>query len=254
MTSIVIVGAGPRGAGVLERIAANAPELASDEGVDVHLVDPYPHGAGRIWRYEQSALLWMNSMAADVTMFTDDSVRIDGPIAPGPTLWDWAEAVRDGRLDDVTVADDVLDELRALTPATFPTRRLQSFYLAWVLHHVEATLPPGVRVHHHATRAVGLVEGRDGHPERVRLGTGEELDADAVVLASGHLDATPPADEQKLIAFADEHGLRYFPPEQTTDSALDDIPPGETVIARGMGLAFVDLVVLLFEEIGRAHV
>ena len=137
MTSIVIVGAGPRGAGVLERIAANAPELAPGEGVDVHLVDPYPHGAGRIWRFEQSALLWMNSMAADVTMFTDDSVTIDGPIAPGPTLWDWAEALRDGRLDDTPLPDDpdVAAELRALTPATFPTRRLQSFYLAWVLHH-----------------------------------------------------------------------------------------------------------------------
>ena len=46
MTStIVIVGAGPRGTGLLERLAASAPELHPD-GLDVHLVDPYPPGRG----------------------------------------------------------------------------------------------------------------------------------------------------------------------------------------------------------------
>jgi hypothetical protein len=68
--SVVIVGAGPRGTGVLERLAASAPRYGVDaeHPLDVHLVDPYPPGAGRIWRTAQSELLWMNSMAADVTM------------------------------------------------------------------------------------------------------------------------------------------------------------------------------------------
>jgi hypothetical protein len=70
------------------------------------------------------------------------------------------------------------------------------------------------------------------------------------VLASGHLDATPTDDELALAARAAELGLRYLPPEQTTDSDLSVIAPGETVIARGLGLAFVDLVVLLFEGRG----
>jgi hypothetical protein len=250
MTSVVVVGAGPRGAGVLERIAASAPEFGVGPGteLDVHLVDPYPPGAGRIWRHEQSALLWMNSMAADVTMFTDDSVVIDGPIAPGPSLYEWAVDLREGRLPGESVPEgEVGDELRALGPATFATRRLQSFYLDWVLRHVVETVPEGVRVHLHRTRAVGL---EDGPRQRVCLATGEVLDADALVLASGHLDASPTPDEQDLVAFAAEHGLRYLAPEQTTDSDLEAIPPGTTVIARGMGLAFVDLVVLMFEGRG----
>lgn len=248
--SIVVVGAGPRGAGVLERIAASAREFGVGPGaeLDVHLVDPYPPGAGRIWRHEQSSLLWMNSMAADVTMFTDDSVQCDGPVVPGPTLYQWAVDVREGRLAGESVPPgEVGDELRTLTASTFPTRRLQSHYLDWVLRRVEATLPPGLRTHRHRTRAVGLLEGS---PQRVRLATGEELDADALVLASGHLDADPTADEQDLVAFAEDHDLRYYPPEQTTDTELDGIPAGETVIARGMGLAFIDLVVLLFEGRG----
>ena len=146
--AVAIVGAGPRGAGLLERIAAGVPELMPRVGsgatLDVHLIDPFPAGAGRIWRYAQSPLLAMNSMAADVTMFTDDSVRCDGPIVPGPSMWDWAQDLRDRRLPGETLADlgpELATELRALTAATFPSRRLQSAYLGWVLRHVIAGLP-----------------------------------------------------------------------------------------------------------------
>ena len=250
--AIAIVGAGPRGAGLLERIAASVPELLPRVGaLDVHLIDPYPAGAGRIWRHEQSPLLAMNSMAADVTMFTDDSVRCDGPIVSGPSMWDWAQDLREGRLTGEDVADlgpELAAELRALTAATFPSRRLQSAYLGWVLRHVIAGLPAGVRVHVHECRATGLTD--DGAAQLVHLDGGATLRVDAVVLASGHLDATPTEAELDLAARAAAAGLRYLPPEQTTDSDLSGIEPGEPVIVRGTGLAFVDLVVLLYEGRG----
>ena len=85
--TIAIVGAGPRGTGVLERLLARR----SDAELHIHVVDPFPPGAGRIWRSSQPPLLWMNSVAADVTMFTDDTTVVDGPIRPGPTL---AQAAR----------------------------------------------------------------------------------------------------------------------------------------------------------------
>jgi hypothetical protein len=243
MAAVAIVGAGPRGVGILERISASAPELLTDD-LDVHLVDPYPAGAGRIWRDAQSPLLAMNSMAGDVTMWTDDSVVCEGPIVPGPSFADWAAAG-----PDVTGwPQDLVAELRAVTPATFPSRRLQSRYLTAVLRSVVDGLPPQVRVHVHPVRATGLTEvgGRqvlalDGEPPLV---------ADAVVLASGHLDATPAPAELALQAAARERGLRYVPPEQTTDTDLSIVEPAETVLARGLGLAFVDLVVLLFEGRG----
>jgi hypothetical protein len=82
--ALVVVGAGPRATGLLERIAANAPELWSGEReLRIHLVDPHPPGPGRIWRHEQSPLLRMNSMAEDVSMFTDESATIDGPVRQG---------------------------------------------------------------------------------------------------------------------------------------------------------------------------
>ncbi|MBM3525578.1 MAG: hypothetical protein FJX57_21730 [Alphaproteobacteria bacterium] len=88
MSTLVIVGAGPTAASVVERLLANAAELLGGTAVEVHWVDPHRVGSGRVWRPDLNPLLWMNSLPTDVTMFTDESLHIEGPIRPGPSLWD----------------------------------------------------------------------------------------------------------------------------------------------------------------------
>ncbi|MCX4979982.1 FAD/NAD(P)-binding domain-containing protein [Streptomyces sp. NBC_00572] len=226
--SIVIVGAGPRGTGFLERLAANLPEVYGDGPLDVHLVDPHPPGPGRIWRTAQSPLLWMNSRAEDVTMFTDETVDLAGPVRPGPTVAEWAGI--DGR--------------------TFPTRPQQGAYLRWVYERARAALPASVAVHEHRTTAVRISGPREGR-QRVWLeGTAAPLLADLVVLTVGHLDAEPDPEQRALTDFAARHGLVHLPPDFTADSDLSALPAGEPVLVRGFGLAFVDLMVLLTEGRG----
>ncbi|MFF8999436.1 FAD/NAD(P)-binding protein [Streptomyces achromogenes] len=225
---LVIVGAGPRGTGVLERLAANAPALYAGEGLDIHLVDPHPPGGGRIWRQDQSPLLWMNSHAEDVTMFTDDTVAMDGPVRPGPTLHEWAGL--DGRV--------------------FPDRRLQGRYLRWVYERARAALPPNVTVHHHPWRALRISGPREGRQQVWLDGRPDPLPADLVILALGHLDAEPDGEQTALAAYARRHGLVHLPPDFTADSDLSALRAGEPVLVRGFGLAFVDLMVLLTEGRG----
>ncbi|MEV5432170.1 FAD/NAD(P)-binding protein [Streptomyces sp. NPDC052701] len=227
-TSLVIVGAGPRGTGLVERIAANAPELYAGQGLDIHLVDPYPPGAGRVWRQAQSPLLWMNSHAEDVTMFTDETVDMAGPVRPGPTLHEWAGI--DGR--------------------AFAGRRLQGAYLRWVYERAVADLPPGVAVHHHPRRALRVGGPREGRQQVWLQGRPRPLLADLVVLTLGHLDAEPDAEQSELADYARAHGLVHLPPDFTADSDLSRLAPGEPVLVRGFGLAFVDLMVLLTEGRG----
>ncbi|MFJ6726641.1 FAD/NAD(P)-binding protein [Streptomyces sp. NPDC091281] len=229
--SLVIVGAGPRGTGLVERIAANAPELYDGSGLDIHLVDPHPPGAGRIWRTAQSPLLWMNSHAEDVTMFTDETVDMAGPVREGPTLHEWAAV--DGR--------------------TFADRQLQGAYLGWVHEQAVAALPPSVAVHHHPRRALRVGGSPAGRQQVWLEGRPRPLLADLVVLALGHLDAELDEQQAALASYAREHDLVHLPPDFTADTDLSALRPGEPVLVRGFGLAFVDLMVLLTEGRGGRH-
>ncbi|GAA2016094.1 FAD/NAD(P)-binding protein [Nakamurella flavida] len=243
--TVVFVGGGPRTVSLLDRLGANAPELLGDRPVDVHVVDPYPVGGGRIWRADQSPLLWMNSRTRDVTMFTDDSVRCRGPITPGPSLDGWLRGP--GRA--VLAAAGLPDAADSYGPDDFAPRKVQAQYLAWVWERAVAALPAGVRLTTHAARAVSLVDLPDGR-QRLHLSDGDVLDADVVVLAQGYLDRTLTADERSLADAAVEHGLTYVPPGYTADLDLSGLRAGQDVIVRGFGLAFIDLMVLTMEQRG----
>ncbi|MFG1621863.1 FAD/NAD(P)-binding protein [Kribbella sp. NPDC049227] len=233
--TVVFVGGGPRTVGLLERFAANAPELLGDRTVEIHVVDPYPAGGGRIWRRDQSRLLWMNSMTSDVTIFTDESVECEGPVVPGPDLATWVAG------EGAVILERAGLELPG--PMDFPPRVVQAEYLAWAWQRVVGEVPATVTTH--PERAIELTADH-----RVILASGKELKADVVVLALGYLDRFPTASEAAWAAQAYDAGLTYIPPGYTADVDLDDLHPGDNVIVRGFGQAFVDLMVLLTEGRG----
>ncbi|GAA3788079.1 FAD/NAD(P)-binding protein [Sphaerisporangium flaviroseum] len=232
---VVIVGAGPRGTGVLERLLSNAAELPPSRPLSIELVDPYPPGGGRVWREQQSPLMWMNATAENITMFPDETVTCEGPLRQGPSLSEWAAT--EGGCTEVTCT-------------TFATRQVQSRYLRWVFDKIVAERPANVSVRVHATRAT-QIEGHTSTRQRVWLEDRDEpLKADVVILAMGHLDAVPGKDHQFLADFADRHDLRYLPCAYSADIDLSRFRPGEDVLMRGMGAAFIDLMVLLTEGRG----
>ena len=257
--SIAIIGVGPRGIEVLERVVANhiASCHADDELLTVHVVDPYPPGGGKVWRSDQSPLLRLNSMACDVTLFTDDTVRCSGPIRPGPSMAEWAATVRRDEL-----ADDALRaEADALVPITFPTRRLGGEYLAWAYRRAvaDAAADGSVRIVEHAATAIDVVDAADCADaacgaQRVELDDGASFVVDAVVMTLGHLDIEPAGESAGIAELAGRHGLVYLPPAYGTEADLSGFRAGEDVIVRGFGLGFVDLLVLLTEGRGGRYV
>lgn len=268
--SVVFVGGGPRTAGVLERLAANRALFPGP--LDIHVVEPYEPGSGRIWRYDQHPGLMLNSAATDVTMFTDSSVACEGPAADGPGLAEWAAGVLDGSITDVPDFPLALrEQLRTLTGATFPTRQLNSQYLEWFFRRAVAKLGGTVTVHRSTAVAVEPAPRRapedgphlDAHDDGshssgshspgshlVRLANGGTLHADVVVNALGHTDSRPDAASASWSGFAARHGGFHVPPSYTTDVDYSPLAPGQDVIVAGMGLAFVDLLVLLMEGRG----
>ncbi|MFD5227152.1 FAD/NAD(P)-binding protein [Streptomyces qaidamensis] len=223
---MALVGAGPRGTSVLERLCASAPELLPPGALlTVHVIDPDPPGPGRVWRTAQSPELLMNTVACQVTLFTDDSVDCSGPIRPGPSLHEWAGG--------------------ALGPDEYPTRADYGRYLEWVFAEVVRQAPPAVRVETHRARAVRL-DDTSGDRQALTLDDGRTLTGlSAVVLAQGHLPRTAGPDLLGHAAHAARHGLRHVPPANPADVDLSSIPPGEPVLLRGLGLNFFDHTALL---------
>ncbi len=240
---VVIIGAGPTAASLLERLSANAAELLDDQTLRIHLVDPHRAGTGRVWRPDLDPLLWMNSLAQDVTMFTDASVRCEGPIRPGPSLLEWTATVGENELAEIAAAE-LMAEIRAVDAMTFPSRLVQAAYLEWFHRLVLVQLPPNLSVWTHGQRAVDLCDLPDGR-QRVTLADGGIIEADTVVLCLGHLDAEPDVDGAAHTAFAARHGLTYVPPGHTGDQDLSGLQAGSDVLVSGFGQAFTDLMILL---------
>lgn len=228
--AIAVVGAGPRGTSLLERLCANAPELAPDARLSVHVIDPYPPGAGRVWRTTQSGELLMNTVACQVTLFTDASVTCEGPVRPGPSLYEWA-------------AERGWD----VGPDDYPARALYGRYLEWVFERTVATAPGQVTVETHGARAVRLAEEPDGTQTLLLEDERELRGLAAVVLAQGHLAERACPEGEFLASYAAGGGLRYLPPANPADltEELDRLPPGEPVLLRGLGLNFFDHLALL---------
>ncbi len=273
--AIAIVGAGPRGASLIERIGANLSDDAPP--LDVHVIDPAPSGAGRIWRTDQDRELCMNTLSHAVTLFTEPGSTVAGPVIPGPTLYEWSVLVLHGAFPSPRTAEiaagippahiaefeafttrdglaaDYRDELERTLPESHPSRALYGEYLTWCYERAVASLPPRARVTRHRTAAVGI--DRRGSRERVELADagsdGERwVEADAVILATGWMPRSETSSERALAHELERRpGLVWVRPASPVEQDLSRIQPGSPAIVRGLGMGFFDTMALL--TIGR---
>lgn len=240
---VAVVGLGPRGLSVVERLCANADSLLPrGRGLVVHLVDPHVLDGGRVWRSTQNRLLLMNTVASQVTMFVDGTVDCAGPVVEGPSLYEWARSI--ALLGTPNVPSAVRAEAARLGPDDYPSRSFYGSYLRWTRRRIMRTAPPSVGFALHEARATDVRDQPDTLQEIV-LDTGETIgDLRTVVLALGHLPHELGEAEAELAEFADRHGLRYVAPGNPADVSLRAVPAGEPVVLRGMGLNFFDYLAL----------
>lgn len=233
-----IVGVGPRGLSVFERICANWERTAAGRVIDVVLIDSVAMATGGVWRVDQPAELLMNTVASQITVFTDDSVHMRGPVRRGPSLYEWACHVSMFELPGI-VSDAVLDEAGRMTPDSYPTRAFYGHYLRWAYGHIRHTAAARVRVREIIDTVVDLRDGVRG--QVLKLAGGRRIEnLDAVVLAQGHLPTVPDSDAAGLAEFAEVAGLTYMGPGNAADIDPGERFAGEPVILRGLGLTFFD--------------
>ena len=272
--AVAIIGVGPRGLTVLERLVAlaakrfarNVPESAGP-ALTIHLIDPYPPGAGIVWRTDQPESLLMNTTIAEQTVFPDASCSfLDADDEPtGPSMAEWYSA---------NGGTDPLD-------STFPSRALYGRYLREAYARIRRSAPDFVEIVEHRTMAESVIdlpamdlpEARPGTqqaaedaasaapgtspgpfasaPEQlVRCQNGTTIIASAVVLAVGHIPSAQPEERARLAAFAERRGGLYLPQGLPAEAPVAEVAPGDRVIVRGMGLNYFDLQTLFTHERG----
>lgn len=250
-SSIAIIGMGPRGLSVLERLCANV-ELTPDLNVSVHIVDPFLAEAGKVWRTNQSKHLLMNTVASQITLFTDHSVECEGPIVSGPSLYEWARFLALINLPE-RYDESILNEARRLEPDSYPSRAFYGYYLKWTYQRIIHNAPSNVVIHFRQSRAISLDDAPNGR-QIIQCDDGSIMNVNAVVLALGHTPTALSEEERVFQNFAERHCLCYIPPVNPADVNLDRIEPGKAAILRGLGLNFFDYIALLTVGRGGAFI
>jgi hypothetical protein len=244
---VAIIGAGPRGTSVLERLLAHAATRAGTVSVHIDVIDPYPAGPGHVWQPGQSRLYLMNTQSFYPTVIPEDP-RLAPPLA-GTTFDRWRARQQLDPLPSLTPHE--LAELAVLDARDFPSRALYGRYLRCTVEDLLERLPDGVTVVFHETEALSVRAATDdGTAFVVGLAGGASVTADSVVLALGHIPSRLNIEQRELQAAATQLGLRYFPPAVPADVDWSAIPAGEPVLVRGMGLNFFDVMGQLTEGRG----
>lgn len=225
--SVLVIGFGPRGLGVLERLLARA--AAHPGALHVHVVDPTCDGTG-LHTVDQPDYLLLNTVCGQVTMFPDQAMIGSGANRSGPSLYEWASTrgLRVGA-DGWSVGQNG----RPIQPTDFLPRRVLGEYLRWFRDELLRAAPPSVRVVLHRTEAVGLVD-HAGPGLAFRLGDGEVLRADSVFLTVGHTPNGGQAGDGRVVR-------RLYP----LPASLSGITGDQSVAVAGMGLSAMDTIAAL---------
>ncbi|WP_440073697.1 FAD/NAD(P)-binding protein [Streptosporangium sp. OZ121] len=239
--SIAIIGTGPRGLSVLERLIYRLRRLdLSDRVVRVYAIDAVEVGAGRIWRTDQPDWFTMNTVVGQVTMYSGEPD--DGPARPGagPSLGQWIAEQARAHGQQPLGSDD------------YASRQRYGQYLRSVFDTIRQHLPTGTEllpIHDRVTALTPRPEG--GYHLELEHGQ-SHLTVDKAVLATGHPTNAPTAFERELLDFTARHPhLHYLPADSAAEMDLSttSVPPGTAVGILGMGLSFYDVMLSL--TIGR---
>jgi hypothetical protein len=226
---IGIIGVGPRGLTVLERIVANERQRSSGD-IEVILFDPNPPGPG-CHDPEQSDIHLVNTVAAQLTLFADASVVDAGPMLNGPSFFQWLNEQND------IGAHLPLGGARALPDSYYP-RGVFGRYLLWAFRYVCALAPPHVRI---IVKKTAVNRAHRDDDAWVLETADAKIRVNYLFLTTGHTKPSRRAVERLNVA-PHGHGTLVVDDPYPIQKQLSSIATGMTVAVEGMGLTTFDVV------------
>ncbi|MNG66957.1 hypothetical protein D3C79_252570 [compost metagenome] len=234
---VAVVGCGPRGISVLERIGSRLASIFDsppvNKSVCIYVIDANDIGGGRIWRPDQPKWLLMNTPAKETTIFSGPSDG--GEVRPmaGLSLAEWWLDV-----------DPENAEPDGLAP-----RYIYGEYLNFSFEKIIKYLSLYSDVHIMKDTVIDVKKA--GVKRSVEFADNASIQVDKVVFATGHPVPELNSAQLEFFQFAQQHpGLRYVEGNSAADMQLSTIPAGENVGVIGCGLAFYDVMAALTEGRG----
>lgn len=249
--TVTILGMGPRGLSVLERIAAIAG--SRQLLLDIVLIEPGECGPG-VHTTRQPSHLLINTVASQVTVFPAVGAVQHAPLCATPSLTTWARQSGYRRFgDNYHRVEGGVD----ITESDYLPRSMLGEYLAWAHQQVAAALPACVTLTHHRQRANDLWQQQDGRTA-IELESGFIVHSDFVFLTTGHGRNLPSDLDNWLAKFAQDHA-RYnsrlsFVRHVYPLDKLARIGPEARVAIQGLGLSAHDVIAELTVGRGGAFV
>ena len=241
--SITLIGMGPRGLSLLERIAAHA--RLHPVCLQLNLVDPGDCGPG-VHTVRQPQHLLINTLASQVSFFPGAGTVEAAPSFATPSLTEWARAEGYRRFGEQFVQVEPGAEQGApIADNDYLPRQLLGRYLAWAYGEILAALPPAVEVTHLRHRAIDMFQQPDGSFV-VELDSGYAVSTDFAFLTTGHSRNNLTDEESWYRKFAQDHArynsrlcfIRHVYPLDK----LVRIGSDATVAIQGLGLTAHDVV------------
>jgi uncharacterized NAD(P)/FAD-binding protein YdhS len=235
-----IVGLGPRGLVVLERmlsLARNYPERA----IRLDIFEPGTPGAG-VHFPDQGDYLMLNTIAGQISVFPDFALP-DHPVErQGPTFYEWCVS-RDIRVNE---SGSLYQKTgRAVSELDYLPRRLLGEYLVWSFEHLRSLTPENVTLCVHRERVEDLSFDENNQAITLVGNSGLRRTVKHVFITVGHTGRRKNGGVQP--------GTEIFSTgHPDTQKLLRSIVPRETVGVAGLGLTSADLVAAL--TIGRGGI
>ncbi|EPY13410.1 FAD/NAD(P)-binding protein [Paenibacillus alvei] len=226
--SIGIIGCGPWGLAVLERIIAHySMAEQQDLQVELHIIESNRLGAG-VYDERLPEYLLLNTECSQINLFGSTFLHTAEPFySKFLNFYDWLV------LHDVQI--DEGGNKRGVKPTDYVARKWLGQYLNWVFRTLVSHLPPNVTHDVHEQKAVDIMNR--GAKELIELEDGTSVLVDTIFITIGHAESIDfKHDASTSYKWGDI--LSPFPHQRI----LDLVRPGDKVLLAGMGLAAIDVI------------
>ena len=219
--TIAVIGVGPRGLSILERIITYSMKN-KHLSLNVLLFDPGVPGCGCHLKLQPDHLL-VNTVASQMTLFSDGSVENIASTITGPSFYEW-------------LTDQKKQDLPSISPNGYYSRSRLGEYLHWVYLYLLEIAPENLSIKFINDEVIKTIHSEiDGQWDIIIHN--EKYKSDYLFITTGH-----GLDDNNIFSIECDVNRNVISNPYPIEKKLENVAEKKTVGIEGMGLTFFDII------------